>query len=942
MSGNNPFEKINAESDNLIKLSNQAIDWVDKYVEDVAKAGIMNSVKKVRRDLKKVNKAVSKRPSVAIFGQSQVGKSYLVQNLTKPSDDTYLRIKINGKSEEANFLTDMNPIGGKESTGTVTRFSIEQNEAPSSHPFRVELFSILDIAAILTNSYHSDLKDISYERENQNTETIQGLFSNYAHSNQMTNAFTEDDVFNFVKYITVNFKNSILIQDLIESGYFTSLNSSLMKVKSENLVNVLQLLWNNDDFISGLFDKLAEALQRMNYEEVVFVSEKAIMPNDTTILDVARVNELFLDVDHAPVDVLLINGGSIQVDRSLFAALTKEVELCIGNSFENDSDRAFIELCDVLDFPGSKSRDKIPEVVFKNNAPDQKLQLFIRGKVSYLFDFYLENQGVSSLIYCMDNHPPEEKEAPTRLKKWINRYVGDNPEERSKRINSILEILKTEGVAVDSVSPLMVVLTKFNVEMDKVVPGKELDQEYHAAKWQARLEENFLNFMHLSVEDKWVENWTKKGQDYSFVFPIRDPLYSQTTFEGFDANQRETRIRPEREATVKAMGSSFLADSLVNSLIPEAKKAWHEIITPNESGISHLCKYLRPATHPAVTQVRFESELLKARKELYNALKPYLVSGDINEDLKRAEQLSNLAWAAIMGVSIRPDGALNRILSAMVVSDVEIWKLLYDYKFGQTEDVFEESEVDLSGVFNNLKAMGIQVEAGMTETMLMDELRNKIFHGQSDEQIKETAKTMMNLDIASLLRELNVNDRIDQGATFTEKVIEYWHGKMLSITQDEELMRGLLEPQRDAMISIINEIVKGRNRFGLGKKISDFTDTLVKGTIDSKDFDLIASCCTSILNSFLFSAGWIFAEEVEKPELLGTGKKIFSEIRNSDPSLNLEAYQTKEYSKEFVNQWSLGCKMIYTENVKHDYDVNDDLNTAANEELAKLLDEVNI
>jgi hypothetical protein len=940
MSGNKSFEKINQDSTALLKLANQAIEWANKYVDDVAKSGVMNSVKKIRRDVKKVNKAVSKRPSVAIFGQSQVGKSYLVQNLTKPSEDTFLKIKINGKENDANFLTDMNPIGGKESTGTVTRFTIQSNEAPASNPFKVELFSLLDIAAILTNAYHSDLKDISYERENQSTEIIQNLFSDYVTSGHNSSAYNEDDVHHFVKYIITNFKSSILIQDLIESGYFNSLNEYLTEVKYENNIRILELLWNKDSFISSLFIRLSEAIKQLNYSEIVYVTEEAIMPNNTTILDVARVNELFSEVNTSKINVLLLNGVQATIERPVFAAITKEIELNIANNFEGDKDRSFIELCDVLDFPGSKSRDKIPEIVFKGNSPDQKLQLFIRGKVSYLFDYYLDNQGVSSLIYCMDNHPPEEKEAPTRLKKWIDKYVGNNPEERNKRIESILGILNKEGIYVDTVSPLMVVLTKFNVEIDKIVPGKELNQEYHSAKWQARLEENFLNFMHLSVEDKWVENWTKKSEHYSFVFPIRDPLYSQTTFEGFDRGQKETCIRPEREETVKAMGISFLSNSLVSHLIPESKKAWQEISTPNGSGISHLCKYLLPATHPVVTQVRFEAEIAKAKKELYNTLQPYLVSGDINVDLKRAELQSNLAWASITGISIKNDGSLNRILTSMIINDVEIWKLLYNFKFSFKVDEIQKSEVDISGAINSLRSLGIQIETGITEAVLIDELRNKLFQGQNDDEIINATKSMMNIDIQSLLFHLNAKTKTDQGPSFTEKVIEYWHGKMLSITQNEDLIGSLTEPQKDAIVSVINEIVKGRNRFGLGKRITEITNSLVKGTIDIKDFDLIASCCTSILNSFLFSAGWTFAKENEKPVLINKAQKIFSEYRNSVNPIELEGYHTNKYSREFVNQWSMGCKMIYTENVKYEYDVKDDLNTFANEELSNLLEEV--
>lgn len=940
MVDNNSFAHISEEAKKIVEVSNSAIAWVESHLEDVEKGGITNSIKKIRRDVKKIEKAASKRPSVAVFGQSQVGKSYLVQNLTKPALDTYLEIDVKGKHQNANFLTDINPVGGKESTGTVTRFTIASNEAPDSHPFKVELFSFLDIAAILTNSFHSDLKELSYVRADQNTESVQSIFAELPVSETNNKGFTEDDVHVFTKYISLNFKDSILIQDLIEAGYFTSLNDKLSTIQLDKCVKLLELLWNKDEFITGLFVKLTDALARLKFSNVVFVGESAIMPNDTTILDVARVNELYSDSNTEGVNAIISSGENVIIERSVFASLTKEVELSIANKFEDDAERSFIKLCDVLDFPGSKSRDKIPEAVFKSNPADQKLQLFIRGKVSYLFDNYLENQGVSSLIYCMDNHPPEEKEAPVRLKKWIDKYIGSNPNERDKRIADILSILKKEGMVVDAVCPLMVVLTKFNVELSTVIPGKELDQSYHSAKWQARLEENFMNFMHLSVDDKWVSNWTNEDDAFSYVFPMRDPLYSQTTFEGFDMDKKESRIRPEREETIKAMGSSFLSSTVVNELIAEPSNAWKEVTTPNGSGISHLCKYLNSATHPIVTIVRFEAELSKAKKDLLNALKPYEISGDITADLEKADRQANLAWAAITGISIKNDGSLNKILSSMVINDVEIWKLLYNFKFQYSDENTRNEEVDTSTAIKSLKSMGIAIEKGTSCDILFEEFRTKLFPGQSDDDIVQTVQSMMNIDINALANTLSINDNSDKGASFTEKVIEFWHGKMLSITQNDDIIGDLTEPQKDAVISVINEIVKGRNRFGLGRKISDIIDQLVVGTIDSKDFDLIASCCTGILNKFLFSSGWAFANEDEKPEIIGDKGKVFSQYRKTNLRNMVSKYDSREYSREFASNWSLACKHIYTENIKYQYNVKDEVNSVANSELVELIKEV--
>tara|TARA_B110000285_G_scaffold13974_1_gene13788 strand:+ start:3675 stop:6548 length:2874 start_codon:yes stop_codon:yes gene_type:complete len=937
------IEEIGLEANQLINCANEAIQWVNQHGDAVAKTGINNALKKARRNLKKVNKASSKRPAVAIFGQSQVGKSYLVQNLTKPANDTYLQIEVIGKDQPANFLTDMNPIGGKESTGTVTRFTLEKGKGTSEYPFKVELFEQLDIAAILANAYLSDIKDISYERSSENTETVRERFLKYIVTQNVEEGITEDDTHLFSNYIQHNFKGSILVNDLIDAGYFTELIQNLTKIPFDSRVKVLELLWNKNEFISDLFLRLSNTIKTLKFSDNVYVDELAIAPNDSTILDVARVNEMYLGDDHMPkVNVLLTDGSRVSVVRSEFGAITKEVELCIANSFQEDNDRSFIELCDVLDFPGSKSREKVPEKVFESNTPEQKLQLFIRGKVSFLFDAYSENQGVSSLMYCMDNNPPEEKEAPERLKSWINRYVGYTSEERKDRVNEIETILKEEGINTNAVSPLMVVLTKFNVEMDKVVPGKELDEGYHDAKWYARLEENFTKFMHLPVEDTWIHNWNGDNKKFSYVFPMRDPLHSQTTFEGFDKNNKETNIRPERLDTVKAMGESFLNSVSVQNLIPEPELAWNELITPNGSGISHLCKYLTPATHPAVTSVRLDSELRKGKRDLINTLKPHLVSGNLGEDLAKAKLESNLSWTALMGLSIRPDALLSLILGSMVVSDVEIWKLLYDFKFSY--DVDEQGnnndQINMDAALSSFSSLGIVIKKGQPLNEILESIRSQLFPSYSDDQIKETIESMTGIHIVQLVNKLNAGDKVDRGEDFDEKVIEFWHQKMLSAAQNEKLMGQLNDLQRDSIVSVINEIVKGRNRFKLGDKISRITKSLVVGTIETKDFDLVASCCTSILNKYLFSAGWHFSTEEEKPVLVGTNEKIFSNKSIINQEMKIDDYSSKKEERGFLHQWAMGCKQLYEENVRYEHDVEESFDTAANDELNKIINEL--
>ncbi len=113
-----------------------SMQWVAENVDpDKQKVTIYN-LKKYRRTANRYEKAVPKRPSIAIFGQSQVGKSYLVSNLAKTPEGNSLEVVVPGQNEKVDFIEKINPPGGgKEATGLVSRFTILQNHETGQQPY---------------------------------------------------------------------------------------------------------------------------------------------------------------------------------------------------------------------------------------------------------------------------------------------------------------------------------------------------------------------------------------------------------------------------------------------------------------------------------------------------------------------------------------------------------------------------------------------------------------------------------------------------------------------------------------------------------------------------------------------------------------------------------------------------------------------------------------
>lgn len=242
------MENIRNRTDKLLHSIEKAIGWSDSNEDEVVRNGLKKPFKSIRRNLSVIQQSLEKRPSIAIFGQSQVGKSYLVQNLAKPFGSKYLKIKIAQGIEDINFLTGMNPDGGKESTGLVTRFTTQEIQEDKDYPFQVDFFNQLDIAAILINGYWSDLKDFDdsiYEFDYHEIKTLWNDLS----VDKIQLGVSEDEAYFFQEYIKEHFKDSPLIRDLDKFGYFSDLIDKLAQIPYDQRWKVLHYLWAKTNFL---------------------------------------------------------------------------------------------------------------------------------------------------------------------------------------------------------------------------------------------------------------------------------------------------------------------------------------------------------------------------------------------------------------------------------------------------------------------------------------------------------------------------------------------------------------------------------------------------------------------------------------------------------------------------------------------------------------------
>ena len=151
----------------LVHSVEQAELWVEDNRNVVRSEAdpLLARLRRSARLLKRCERAATRKMCVGVFGPSQSGKSYLISALARDAQGSLLA-DFAGPTHD--FIREINPEGGKESTGLVTRFTLSPHQSPQGYPVRIGLLSEMDIVKIIANTFYSD----GEHKELPNTEAI--------------------------------------------------------------------------------------------------------------------------------------------------------------------------------------------------------------------------------------------------------------------------------------------------------------------------------------------------------------------------------------------------------------------------------------------------------------------------------------------------------------------------------------------------------------------------------------------------------------------------------------------------------------------------------------------------------------------------------------------------------------------------------------------------
>lgn len=575
-----------------------AHEWVSKSSDPTISSNrlLLKSLTKSARRLRILEGAHNKKPAFAIYGASQAGKSYLANSIAKGSDE---RLLLRVGDDQLRFDDQVNPAGGQESTGLVTRFTLDKNNIRKSEfPIHLRLLALSDIVKLILNSFIFDIsldEDYDYSQEKETIDIKLSEIENKGHKstpNVLNKKLIEKECLHDIEdYCRKKYKVSDRIRLLDDVSFWARQEHILTTGSFEDIKQTIQLMWMDLPRYNELFEILLGGLHTVMFANDVFCSLECLIDTRDgsqkrkakSIINVQVLQDLN-DVDELPLSVLLEDDSVAEIRPSILSALTAEISFSISKPANK-----FFESADLLDFPGARSRKTQPIKVF-NESVGLPIEEYNRGKVAFLFDKYVSEFEISGMLLCVEGGPQEVVGLNVLIDDWVCESHGQEADNRDQLPCT-----------------LFFILTKFDQLFVNVYGIED-----GPGRWETRLNSSLIEPFGGRMKtgaSNWVHQWDKSGS-FKNVFWLRNPSFdfsAMVDYEDEPGKSKEVGFRSEKKEFLEKLRLSFLQSSVAKKYFKNASKSWDEGCRLNDGGVSYI---LEEITNVASSRNR-ETQLSK-------------------------------------------------------------------------------------------------------------------------------------------------------------------------------------------------------------------------------------------------------------------------------------------------------------------------------------------
>jgi hypothetical protein len=595
-------EALHERCEQVAGLAAEALDWLGRP-QNRARVGsesasLARTLRRGSARARKLAVAARRNMCVGVFGPSQAGKSFLVSVLARPSGGR-LVADFGGEGGRRDFISEINPEGEGESTGLVTRFTMGRPPAAPGAPVRLRLLTEADLARVLGNTF---LMDGDQSETPPTPDEIAALVEAHRGRGGAGRGLSEEDVWETRDYFEKSFGKSAYVAAL--RPFWEAAAEIAPRLGAADRARFLAPLWGRHAAFTELYLQLSEALDALGHAAEVNVGVEALVPREASIVDVKTLEGLDAPEAAGRLAVVAPSGARLELPRPVVTALTAELIVPMA---EQPWD--IFATTDLLDFPGARAR-------FSNNierifadAKTPRKDTFLRGKVAYLFDRYVAEQELTSMLLCVAPSNMEVTDLPGLVKEWVVATHGASAAERAR-----------------SECILFFVLTKFDMHLTDSAGASDDAATRFQRRMQASLLEPFGK-----LADDWPNDWD--GRPFRNCFWLRNPNYPAEAVIRYEGG-REVEVLEHKRGRLAELKAGCLAAPAVATHFAAPEAAWDAAMALDDGGVSYLVAALAPVCRPEIKARQVRGQLATLAGGLAQLLRPFHVSDDYEARLE--------------------------------------------------------------------------------------------------------------------------------------------------------------------------------------------------------------------------------------------------------------------------------------------------------------------
>ncbi len=593
--------------------------------------------------VRKLTKASERPAALGFFGPSQAGKSFLVGALLSHELGT---LTVLSKGKELDFLKEINPAKGVESTGVVTRFSTGPMPADLRRgDFYCRLLSLDVLLESLATGFLVECTSPAVDPERVARCLRDARLQAGPPAPPAFRDAWESVWHNLLKKYQDRhpYLNELRRQPLLQSGGWKD------DIKTASgWTMAFSLLWGGPGY-AGDLDALARVLigglEVVGHAEAVEVGLEHVRAasDGASLIDAACLNSLGAGRDVVRVFVSG-SGREVAVEPGVLSALIAEIHLPLRPVAGSLLDRA-----DILDFPGGRALKGINGFghdELNTGKLEHAIEVYKRGKLTFLFEQFALDREITALVLCSPGpNKPEAIQLQSQVESWLRiRHGSPTP---------------TAPHEIDKPS-LFVALTKFDMSLGALRSDNGKD------RWDSRVQEACVDFWARSASS-WIMNWGGRGRPFDNLFWIRNPYADQ---------MRSLKPGDPDYEIVKA---GYMESRAVQRHIQHAGDKWAAVEGDDDrglprSGVPLLSAALRDKMAENVKAKELAAEAAHVKDELAALLKALTPSKDETEERSRILASAEVLVDAVQReMSRRCSGAVfGEVVRLVVVPEADL------------------------------------------------------------------------------------------------------------------------------------------------------------------------------------------------------------------------------------------------------------------------------